>query len=200
MPALAQPELEIKGLEPVRRDQFPLMQRVMSQCLALLFTHQDLSLVRAYFQKEASDALAGRISLEEFILSKEVRLGTYRDKGPPGATVARQRQKLDSRAKALQQQRVPYVVIEQAKGAPLRKNVVSPEECLSNPHLLVHASHYLRLLADALGRVLEVAGAAGGKVRTVIALFRNGGLSPPWWDEKKPAECKCLHFLHHVCR
>jgi DNA polymerase zeta len=44
----------------------------------LLFREQDLSKVKAYLYKQWTKILSGRISVQDFIFCKEVRMGTYR--------------------------------------------------------------------------------------------------------------------------
>ena len=72
------PQFEAKGIETVRRDGTLAEQRIEERCLRILFEKQDLSAVKAYFQKECYKILTNRISVEEFFFAKEVKLGTYR--------------------------------------------------------------------------------------------------------------------------
>ncbi|KAF8122365.1 hypothetical protein EV363DRAFT_1360228, partial [Boletus edulis] len=62
-------------------------------CLKILFCTQNLSEVKNYCYKMWSKILRNRISLQDFIFAKEVRMGTYSDKvpPPPGVAVAARR-------------------------------------------------------------------------------------------------------------
>ena len=89
-PAQCVPELDVKGLEIVRRDTCPLVAKTFERCLHILFRKKDLSLVKAYLVRQLSKVLADKLALHEFIFAKEVRFGTYAREYslPPSAVVA----------------------------------------------------------------------------------------------------------------
>jgi DNA polymerase zeta len=43
----------------------------------MLFRHQDLSLIKDFCRQEWTKILQGRVSIQDFIVAKEVRLGSY---------------------------------------------------------------------------------------------------------------------------
>jgi DNA polymerase zeta len=43
----------------------------------MLFRHQDLSLIKEFCRQEWTKILQGRVSIQDFIVAKEVRLGSY---------------------------------------------------------------------------------------------------------------------------
>ena len=113
----------------------------------ILFRTQDLSDVKRYCYGSWRKILESKVSIQDFIFSREVRLGTYRcvlpssrmiadkqyifsDKGPPppGAVVAARRQLEDPNNEAQYGDRIPYII---ARGAPQERLVdraVAPEE------------------------------------------------------------------------
>lgn len=90
-----EPVFDAKGIETVRRDGIPAQAKMVERSLRqaylvsisvhsldafqrILFRTQDLSQVKAYCQETWFKMHAGRASVQDFIFSKEVRLGTYR--------------------------------------------------------------------------------------------------------------------------
>lgn len=49
-PAQAEPKFDAKGIETVRRDTCPAVQKMMEKSLRMLFTDPDLSAIKAYVQ------------------------------------------------------------------------------------------------------------------------------------------------------
>lgn len=43
----------------------------------MLFRHQDLSQIKDFCRQEWTKILTGRVSVQDFIIAKEVRLGSY---------------------------------------------------------------------------------------------------------------------------
>ena len=72
-----EPEFDAKGIETIRRDGFPAQQKIEEVCLKLLFRTQDLSQIKEFCRAEWTKILQGRVSIQDFIVAKEVRLGSY---------------------------------------------------------------------------------------------------------------------------
>jgi DNA polymerase zeta len=139
-----EPDFDAKGIETVRRDGTPAEQKIEEKALKLLFRTADLSQVKRYFQEQCAKIMEGRISIQDFLFAKEVKLGTYSDRGapPPGALIATKRMLADPRAEPQYGERVPYVVITGAPGARLIDRCVSPETLLQSDHLELDAEYY----------------------------------------------------------
>lgn len=88
-----EPVFDAKGIETVRRDGVPAQQKMTENCLKyvsillfdsnideyrILFRSKDLSKVKAYCYENWTRLLENRISVQDFIFAKEVRIGTYR--------------------------------------------------------------------------------------------------------------------------
>ena len=157
-----EPEFDAKGIETVRRDGTPAEQKIEERALKILFRTSDLSQVKRYFQEQCTKIMEGRISIQDFLFAKEVKLGTYSDKGlpPPGALIATKRMLADPRAEPQYGERVPYVVITGAPGARLIDRCVSPETLLQNDHLELDAEYYIsKNLIPPLERIFNLVGA-----------------------------------------
>ncbi|RUS35011.1 putative DNA polymerase zeta catalytic subunit [Jimgerdemannia flammicorona] len=156
------PEFDAKGIETVRRDGVPAVQKIMEQSLKILFRTQDLSELKAFLQRQWTKILTGRISLQDFIFAKEVKLGFYSNRGqpPPGALVSTKKMVIDPRSEPQYGERVPYVVVHGGPGARLRDQVVPPEEFLNNRSLRLHAQYYItKQIIPSLERVFSLVGA-----------------------------------------
>ncbi|KAF2476413.1 uncharacterized protein BDR25DRAFT_277501 [Lindgomyces ingoldianus] len=157
-----EPEFDAKGIETVRRDGTPAEQKIEEKALKILFRTSDLSEVKRYFQSQCTKIMSGHISVQDFLFAKEVKLGTYSDRGPPppGALIAAKRMLADPRTEPQYGERVPYVVITGAPGARLIDRCVSPEMLLQNDHIELDAEYYIsKNLIPPLERIFNLVGA-----------------------------------------
>lgn len=157
-----EPDFDAKGIETVRRDGTPAEQKIEEKALKILFRTADLSEVKTYFQRECTKIMKGKVSIQDFCFAKEVKLGTYSDKGPPppGALISTRRMLEDPRAEPQYGERVPYVVITGAPGARLIDRCVAPDVLLHNEHNELDAEYYiLKNLIPPLDRIFNLVGA-----------------------------------------
>ncbi|MCJ1473437.1 DNA polymerase zeta [Lambiella insularis] len=160
--AQKEPEFDAKGIETVRRDGTPAEQKLEEKALKILFRTADLSQVKRYFQDQCTKIMKGKISIQDFCFAKEVKLGTYSDKGlpPPGALISTRRMLEDPRAEPQYGERVPYVVITGAPGARLIDRCVAPEVLLLNDQNELDAEYYIaKNLIPPLERIFNLVGA-----------------------------------------
>ena len=157
-----EPEFDAKGIETVRRDGTAAEQKIEEKALKILFRTADLSQVKSYFQRECTKIMKGRVSIQDFCFAKEVKLGTYSDKGPPppGALISTRRMLEDPRAEPQYGERVPYVVITGAPGARLIDRCVAPDVLLHNEQNELDAEYYIsKNLIPPLERIFNLVGA-----------------------------------------
>lgn len=158
------PVFDAKGIETVRRDTCAAVAKTMEQSLRTFFEHQDIRKVKEYLQRQWKRILSGRVSIQDFIFAKEVRLGTYSTRAgsslPPGAIVATKAMKADPRAEPRYAERVPYVVIHGEPGARLVDMVVDPYELLAldSPYRLNDTYYISKQIIPALQRVFGLLG------------------------------------------
>ncbi|KAG9187773.1 DNA polymerase zeta [Alternaria panax] len=157
-----EPDFDAKGIETVRRDGTPAEQKIEEKALKLLFRTSDLSQVKQYFQEQCAKIMEGRISIQDFLFAREVKLGTYSDRGPPppGALIATKQMLADPRAELQYGERVPYVVVTGAPGARLIDRCVGPETLLQSDHLELDAEYYIsKNIIPPLERIFNLVGA-----------------------------------------
>ncbi len=157
-----EPEFDAKGIETVRRDGTPAEQKIEEKALKILFRSADLSQVKNYFQKQCEKIMKGSVSVQDFCFAREVRLGSYSEKGlpPPGALISTRRMLEDARAEPQYGERVPYVVITGAPGARLIDRCVAPETLLNSDHNELDAEYYIsKNIIPPLERIFNLVGA-----------------------------------------
>ncbi|KAG0353539.1 DNA polymerase zeta [Podila minutissima] len=161
-PEQKEPIFDAKGIETIRRDGIIAAQKIMETSIKTMFRTQDLSQVKAYFVRQLTKILEGRIPVPDLMFGKEVRMDRYSEKGvpPPGAIVSARRMELDPRAQPQYGERVPYVVVYGDPGARLTDQVVEPKELLKNKDLRLNSEYYIRkMIIPSLERILQLAGA-----------------------------------------
>ena len=157
-----EPDFDAKGIETVRRDGTPAEQKIEEKALKILFRTADLSQVKAYFQQQCTKILKGKVSVQDFCFAKEVKLGTYSEKGlpPPGALISTKRMLEDPRTEPQYGERVPYVVISGAPGARLIDRCVAPDVLLLNENNELDAEYYIsKNIIPPLERIFNLVGA-----------------------------------------
>ncbi|GES65350.1 DNA polymerase zeta catalytic subunit [Aspergillus terreus] len=157
-----EPEFDAKGIETVRRDGTPAEQKIEEKALKLLFRTADLSQVKRYFQAQCTKILQGNVSIQDFCFAREVRLGTYSERGlpPPGALISTKKMLEDPRAEPQYGERVPYVVVTGAPGSRLIDRCVPPETLLHDAQLDLDAEYYItKNLIPPLERIFNLVGA-----------------------------------------
>ncbi|CAG8922284.1 unnamed protein product [Penicillium salamii] len=157
-----EPEFDAKGIETVRRDGTPAEQKIEEKALKTLFRTADLSQVKSYFQRQCSKIMQGRVSIQDFCFAREVRLGTYSDRGqiPAGAMISTKRMVEDPRSEPQTGERVPYVVVTGAPGSRLIDRCVAPGTLLRDAQLELDAEYYItKNLIPPLERIFNLVGA-----------------------------------------
>ncbi|KAL1216430.1 DNA polymerase zeta catalytic subunit [Cardamine amara subsp. amara] len=160
-----EPIFDAKGIETVRRDTCEAVSKTMEQSLRLFFEKKNISKVKSYLYRQWKRILSGRVSLQDFVFAKEVRLGTYstRDSSllPPAAIVATKSMRADPRTEPRYAERVPYVVIHGEPGARLVDMVVDPLVLLDidSPYRLNDLYYINKQIIPALQRVFGLVGA-----------------------------------------
>ncbi|KAK0531877.1 DNA polymerase zeta [Tilletia horrida] len=194
---------DAKGIETVRRDGHAALQRMLETCIRTLFTSQDLTLVKEYCQEQWRKILEGRISIQDFIFAKEVRLGGYSEKGvpPPGAVVATRKLLADHRAEPQHAERVPYIISQGAPGAKLNDQAVPPEVMLQNPSLRINSMYYItRTIIPPLSRVFNLLGAdVAAWFRDMPHALKRSDMPAIFANAKGSKSSVSDHFRQEVC-
>ncbi|TFK77090.1 hypothetical protein BDN72DRAFT_890866 [Pluteus cervinus] len=156
------PAFDAKGIETVRRDGVVAQRKMLEHCLKILFRSQDLSEVKEYCCRSWTKLLEHKASVQDFIFSREVKMGSYSDRGPPppGVAVAARRMVDDPTQEPQYGERVPYVIARITSKTRLVDRAMDPLDFLSNQNLQLDAVYYItRVLIPPLERVFNLVGA-----------------------------------------
>ncbi|KAL0951176.1 hypothetical protein HGRIS_007907 [Hohenbuehelia grisea] len=157
-----EPVFDAKGIETVRRDGVPAQQKMTEICLKKLFRSQDLSEIKEYCCRSWTKILEDKVSIQDFVFAKEVKLGTYSDRAPPppGVAVAARRMLMDPNDEPQYGERIPYVITRGEPGLRLIERAVPPFELLIDSNLHLDADYYItRVLIPPLQRIFNLVGA-----------------------------------------
>lgn len=155
------PDFDAKGIETIRRDSCPVVAKTLECSLKILFRTQDLSELKQYLQEQWVKIFAERVSIQDFMFGKEVKLGTYSDRGvpPPGVFMCLERMKRDPRAAPEYAERVPYVIQYQGPDSRLADCARRPEEAALDSSFRLHAEYYItKQIIPALSRIFSLFG------------------------------------------
>lgn len=136
---------DAKGIETVRRDNCGVVSKMLERCIKMLFTSRDVSLVRAYLQRQFTKMLSGRVGLQDYIFAKEYRgmMGYKPGSCVPALEIAKRRLKDDRRAEPRVGERVPYVIVHGSPGLPLIQLVRQPGEIVRDTALRINVVYYI---------------------------------------------------------
>ncbi|KAF9455997.1 hypothetical protein BDZ94DRAFT_1276753 [Collybia nuda] len=156
-----EPVFDAKGIETVRRDGVLAQRKMTENCLKILFRTQNLSDVKEYCCRSWMQILENRTSVQDFIFAKEIKMGTYSEKGqpPPGVTVAARRMVADPKNEPQYGERIPYVITRGPPDARLVDRAVDPLEFLQDSQLHLDTDYYIsKVLIPPLERIFNLLG------------------------------------------
>lgn len=102
--------LESKGIEIVRRDGCKLTSVILERIIKILFETKDISLLKEYLKNSFVKLIKGKTDPSNFVIAKEVKLGTYKNL-PPSAIAAFKLHEKDVNYLPLFGERVGFVVV-----------------------------------------------------------------------------------------
>ncbi|MFH4977002.1 hypothetical protein AB6A40_003711 [Gnathostoma spinigerum] len=149
-------KLDCKGLETVRRDNCPLVSKVLSTCLEKLLLERDATSALEYAKKVISDLLCNRIDISELIISKELtRASTAYTSKLAHVVLAERMKARDPGSAPRLGDRVPYVIVARGQKTPAYEKAEDPIFVLQN-NIPIDSHYYLHnQLAKPLARIFE---------------------------------------------
>lgn len=156
-PEQAEPTMDVKGVEIIRRDGCQVSAKMLERCCKILFEFKDVQKVKDYVQKQIVKLVNGKINLKEFIIAKEYRGREYYDNARSIAAcqVANRSLLKDPLSEPLSGERVPYVIIYGLPGVPLYELVRSPYELIDSPEIKINYEYYvMKQVLPPLDRIM----------------------------------------------
>ncbi|OZC07811.1 DNA polymerase [Onchocerca flexuosa] len=149
-------KIDCKGLETVRRDNCPLVSKVLSTCLEKMLLDGDVTGALEHAKKVISDLLCNRIDISELIITKELTRSSnaYAAKQAHVVLAERMRER-DSGSAPRLGDRVPYVIVAKGQKIPAYEKAEDPIYVLQN-NIPIDTAYYLEnQLAKPLARIFE---------------------------------------------
>ncbi|XP_051174755.1 DNA polymerase delta catalytic subunit isoform X2 [Leptopilina boulardi] len=147
-------KMDCKGLETVRRDNCPLVANMMNTCLQKLLIDRKPDDAVDYAKQVISDLLCNRIDISQLVVTKELTKTDYTAK-QAHVELAAKMKKRDAGTAPKLGDRVPYVFINGAKGAPAYQKAEDPIYVLEN-NIPIDTNYYLQnQLSKPLVRIFE---------------------------------------------
>ena len=151
-------KLDAKGLETVRRDNCLLVRRMVDTCLRKILVERDVCGAIDYAKGTISDLLQNKIDISMLVISKQLGKSAddadYANKQAHVELAMRMR-KRDPGSAPNVGDRVPYVIIQAAKGVPAYEKSEDPVFVLNNS-IPIDTEYYLsNQLSNPLTRIFE---------------------------------------------
>lgn len=162
-PGQTEPKFDAKGIETVRRDGAPVVQKMQERALKELFRTGDVSKVKAYCIEQWGKIQREQVGVGDFVFAKEVKMGTYTANAveQPAAKIYRLRKEEDGNNELQYGERVPYVVVYDGEN-PRRviDRVVEVPRLLGDETLWIDTDYYIRKkIIPPLARIFNLIGA-----------------------------------------
>lgn len=151
-------KLDAKGLETVRRDNCLLVRRVVDTCLRKILIERDVAGSIDYVKNTIADLLQNKLDISMLVITKS--LGKSADDADYAAKqahveLAMRMKKRDAGSAPNVGDRVAYVIIQAAKGAPAYEKSEDPVYVLDHS-IPIDTEYYLtNQLSKPLTRIFE---------------------------------------------
>lgn len=151
-------KMDCKGLETVRRDNCLLVRRMVDTCLRKILIERDVPGAIDYAKGTIADLLQNKMDISMLVISKS--LGKSADDADYSnkqahVELAMRMKKRDAGSAPQVGDRVAYVIIQGAKGAPAYEKSEDPVYVLDN-NLPIDTEYYLtNQLSNPLTRIFE---------------------------------------------
>jgi DNA polymerase delta subunit 1 len=151
-------KMDTKGIETVRRDNCALVRTVIDTCLRKILVERSVPGAIDYVKQVIADLLQNKLDISMLVITKALGKGAeaedYKAKQAHVELAERMRKRDPGSAPAVGD-RVPYVLIEGAKGAPAYERSEDPIYVLEN-NIPIDARYYLdNQLNGPLTRMFE---------------------------------------------
>ncbi|GAM19158.1 hypothetical protein SAMD00019534_023330 [Acytostelium subglobosum LB1] len=147
-------KMDVKGLENVRRDTCPLVRNVVSSILSMILIDKDIKKAEEYTKSVISDLLQNRLDISMLVITKALSKTEYKGRVSHNELAQRMRARDPATAPNLGD-RVPYVITQGTKGAPIYERAEDPLYVLENNIQLDTKYYCEKQLKAPLMRIFE---------------------------------------------
>merc|ERR1719429_796442 len=149
-------KIDCKGIETVRRDNCPMVAKMMNSCLHKILVDRNPESAVEFVKQTISDLLCNRIDISQLVITKELTKGDNEYSAKQAhCELANKMRKRDVGNAPKLGDRVPYVIIAASKGTPAYQKAEDPIYVLEN-NVPIDAEYYLsNQLSKPLLRIFE---------------------------------------------
>ena len=136
-------KIDCKGIETVRRDNCPMVAKMMNSCLHKILVERDPDGAVQFVKQVISDLLCNRIDISQLVITKELTKSDSEYAAKQAhCELANKMRKRDAGNAPKLGDRVPYVIIAASKGTPAYQKAEDPIYVLEN-NIPIDAEYYL---------------------------------------------------------
>jgi len=149
-------KIDCKGIETVRRDNCPMVAKMMNSCLHKILVERNPMSAVEFVKQTISDLLCNRIDISQLVITKELTKSDSEYAAKQAhCELANKMRKRDAGNAPKLGDRVPYVIIAASKGTPAYQKAEDPIYVLEN-NIPIDAEYYLtNQLSKPLLRIFE---------------------------------------------
>lgn len=149
-------KIDCKGIETVRRDNCPMVAKMMNSCLHKILVDRNPDGAVEFVKQTISDLLCNRIDISQLVITKELTKSDSEYSAKQAhCELANKMRKRDAGNAPKLGDRVPYVIIAASKGTPAYQKAEDPIYVLEN-NVPIDAEYYLtNQLSKPLLRIFE---------------------------------------------
>jgi len=161
--------MDCKGIETVRRDNCPLVKKVVQQVLDHLLIDENKDLAVEYAKRQIAMLLQNKIDISDLVLSSKLGdLKSYKNLNLPHLKVAAKMMKRDPLSAPQMGDRVAYVFVQLGKNAKAYEKAEDPLWVL-NQNLPIDTNYYLQnKLKNPIERIFAPCLGGKDKVKSQI--------------------------------
>lgn len=149
-------KIDCRGLETVRRDNCPLVGKIINVCLEKILIHRDPKGAINYAKEVISDLLQNKIDISQLVITKELTKSEKEYVGKQAhVQLAHKMKKRDIGTAPKLGDRIPYVIVCGARKSKIYENAEDPLYVLEN-NIPIDFNYYLKnQLSKPLIRIFE---------------------------------------------
>jgi DNA polymerase elongation subunit (family B) len=151
------PEVDAKGVEVKRRDNWAGLRKTYKECLRSMMEEMDIDAVKDIVLRLVDDLRRDRVPLEDYMISKSLKRDYSKCKSPPPHVVVRDKIKArNPGSEPLAGNRVFFVITADPKIAKVSARAEDPKHVVdSDGRVKIDRLYYLNSLVRPFGALLE---------------------------------------------
>lgn len=147
------PKIDSKGVEKNRRDNTPLVRRMMGKIFELLFIDGDVDGALAFVHKSVADLIQGKIDFPDLVITKSLSKAEYKGRVAHYEVAKRMKERDSSYSMALGE-RIPFVIVCSQTGADKVCDKAEDPLWAIQHDMQIDVQHYISDISNPIARIL----------------------------------------------